>query len=141
MIGKFVSVLSLLILTILLGGQGYAQATPSGQPPSSADPAPQEPAAQQPAAPAPQEPAAQQPAAPAPKNRLLSNPQPSSPRATRNPQRKNPVRVEKPSPATTRTGIITLASAPIWIAARLASLSGGEAGSPRLAWLAMPTSI
>jgi hypothetical protein len=81
MIGKFVSVLSLLILTILLGGQGYAQATPSGQPPSSADPAPQEPAAQQPAAPAPQEPAAQQPAAPAPQEPAAQQPaaqQPSS---------------------------------------------------------------
>src|SRR3984885_15653335 len=63
MIGKFVSVLSLLILTSLRGGQGSPQATPSGQPPSSAGPAPQEPAAQQPAAPAPQEPAAQQPVA------------------------------------------------------------------------------
>src|SRR5208282_2062584 len=59
MIGKFASVLSLLILTILLGGQGFAQATPSGQFPSPAAPAPQEPAAQQPAA---QQPAAQQPA-------------------------------------------------------------------------------
>jgi hypothetical protein len=50
MIGKFASVLPLLILTILLGGQGFAQATPSGQSPTSAAPAPQEPAAQQPAA-------------------------------------------------------------------------------------------
>ena len=50
MIGKFASVLSLLILTILLGGQGFAQATPSGQSPSPAAPAPQEPAAKQPAA-------------------------------------------------------------------------------------------
>jgi opacity protein-like surface antigen len=57
MIGKFASVLSLLILTILLGGQGFAQATPSGQSPSPAAPAPQEPAAQQPAA---QQPASDQ---------------------------------------------------------------------------------
>jgi opacity protein-like surface antigen len=60
MIGKFASVLSLLILTILLGGQGFAQATPSGQSPSSADPVAQQPVTQTPAA---QQPSAPQPSA------------------------------------------------------------------------------
>ena len=70
MIGKFAtaSVLSLLILTTILGGLGFAQATPSGESPSSpSSPAstPQQPAAQQPAAqqPAAQQPSSQQPTA------------------------------------------------------------------------------
>jgi opacity protein-like surface antigen len=47
MIGKFATaiVLTLLVLTLLLGAQGFAQTTPAGQ-----RPAPQAPAAQQPAA-------------------------------------------------------------------------------------------
>lgn len=68
MIGKFAtaSVLLLLILTTMLGGRGFAQATPSGESPSSPAPAPQQPPAQQPATqpPAGQQPATQQPAAP-----------------------------------------------------------------------------
>ncbi|MGA8274086.1 MAG: outer membrane beta-barrel protein [Candidatus Sulfotelmatobacter sp.] len=57
MIGKFAtaSALSLLILTMLLGGQGFAQTTPSGEPPASPTPAAQQPAppqsSTQPAAP------------------------------------------------------------------------------------------
>jgi hypothetical protein len=49
MIGKFatVSALSLLMITILLGGRGFAQTTPSGQTPPP-DSAAQQPAAQQP---------------------------------------------------------------------------------------------
>ena len=62
MIGKFatVSALLLLIVTISLGGQGFAQATGSGQSPSSPDSAAQQTATQQPAAqqtPSDQEPA------------------------------------------------------------------------------------
>jgi len=60
--GKFASVLALLILTILLGAQGLAQTTPAGQEPAPA-PATPTPAAQQPAAQQPasgQEPAEEQ---------------------------------------------------------------------------------
>jgi len=62
MTGKFAtaSVLSLLILTTMLGGLGFAQATPSGESPSSPASTPQQPVAQQPAA---QQPASQQPTA------------------------------------------------------------------------------
>jgi len=52
MIGKFatVSALLLLIITIPLGGRGFAQTTPSGQTPATPDSTAQQPAAQQPAA-------------------------------------------------------------------------------------------
>ena len=62
MIGKFAtaSALSLLILTMLLGGQGFAQTTPSGDSPTSETPAAQQPVPQQPA---PQQ-SSTQPAAP-----------------------------------------------------------------------------
>ena len=59
MIGKFASALTLLVLTTLLGAQGFAQATLPGQPAAAPTPAAQQPAAQPPAA---QQPAAQQPA-------------------------------------------------------------------------------
>jgi opacity protein-like surface antigen len=59
MIGKFATViaLTLLVVAVLMGGQAFAQDTPSGQTPATPPPAPT-PAAQQPAAPTP---AAQQP--------------------------------------------------------------------------------
>jgi hypothetical protein len=68
MMGKFASVtataslLTLLVLIILLGSQGFAQAAPAGQTPAT-PPAAAAPAAQQPAAPSPaaSAPAAQQP--------------------------------------------------------------------------------
>ena len=66
MIGKFAtaSALSLVMITILLLGQGIAQVRATGQTAATPDSAAQQPAAQQPAAqqPAAQQPAAQQPA-------------------------------------------------------------------------------
>jgi opacity protein-like surface antigen len=59
MMAKFASVtataslLTLLVLTILLGAQGVAQSTPAGQTPAAPTPAAQAPAAQQPATPTP----------------------------------------------------------------------------------------
>jgi hypothetical protein len=52
MTGKFAtaSALKLLVLTIVLVGQGFAQAPPAGQSPAAATPAPQQPDAQPPAA-------------------------------------------------------------------------------------------
>lgn len=60
MIGKFAtaSALTLLVLTILLGAQGFSQTTPPTQPPAAPPDAAQQPAANQPSA---QQPAAQQP--------------------------------------------------------------------------------
>ena len=59
MIGKFATViaLTLLVVSVLMGGQGFAQDRPAGQTPAAPPSAPT-PAAQQPAAPTP---AAQQP--------------------------------------------------------------------------------
>ena len=60
MIGKSASAsaLTLLVITILIGTQGFAQATPAGQPAEAPPPAAQQPATEPPAA---QQPAAQQP--------------------------------------------------------------------------------